>query len=38
METRHSVEGSLRNKFSSIYNHCWVMAAWSRKTWEKCHF
>jgi len=27
METRHSVEGSLRNKFSSIYNHCGVMAA-----------
>ena len=27
METRHPVEGSSGNKFSSIYNHCGVMVA-----------
>jgi len=31
METRHPVEGSFGNECSSIYNHCGVMAAWSRK-------
>jgi len=30
METRLPVEGSSSNKFPSIYNHCGVMAAWSR--------
>ena len=38
IETRHSVERSLGNEFPSIYNHCGVMAAWSRKTLEKIHF
>jgi len=32
IETRLSVEGSFGNKFPSIYNHCGVMTAWSRKT------
>jgi len=35
METRHPVEGSFGNEFSSVYNHCGVMAAWSRKTLKK---
>jgi len=29
METKHLVEGSLGNEFSSIYNHCGVMDVWS---------
>jgi len=32
MEMRHHVEGSVGNEFLWIYNHCGVMAAWSRKT------
>ena len=32
METRHAVEGSFDSEFPAIYNHCGVMAAWSRKT------
>jgi len=35
MEIRHPVEGSFGNEFSSIYNHCGVLAAWSRKTLKK---
>jgi len=35
MKTRHPIEGSIRNEFPSIYNHCGVMAAWNRKTFEK---
>ena len=31
METRHPVE-LFGNEFPSIYNYCWVMAAWSHKT------
>jgi len=27
IETRHPIEGSFGNEFSSIYNHCGVMAA-----------
>jgi len=30
-------EGSFGNEFSSVCNHCGVMAAWSRKTWKKVH-
>ena len=29
------IQGSIGNKFPSIYNHCGIMAAWSRKTLEK---
>jgi len=29
METRHPVDGSFASEFSSIYNHCGVMAALS---------
>jgi len=32
METRHPIEGSFGNEFSSIYNCCGVTAACSRKT------
>jgi len=32
METRYPVEGSFGSEFPSIYNHCGVMAAWSRTT------
>jgi len=35
MEIRLPVEGSLGNKFPSIYNHCGVMAVSSRKTLKK---
>jgi len=35
METRHPIWGSFGNEFPSIYNHCRVMAAWSRKTLKK---
>jgi len=35
METRLLVEGSFGNKFSSIYNHCGGITAWSRKTLPK---
>ena len=35
METRRPVEGLFGNDFPSIYNHCEVMAAWSRKTLKK---
>ena len=38
METRHPVEGSFCNEFPSIYSHCRVMAAWSRKTLKKSIF
>jgi len=38
METRHHVEGSFGNEFLSIYNHCGVMASWSRKTSKKSIF
>jgi len=34
-ETRLPVEGSFGNKFLLIYNHCGVIAAWSRKTLKK---
>jgi len=34
METRHPVEGSFDNEFSSLYNHCGVMTVWSRKIWK----
>jgi len=32
------IEGSFGNEFPSIYNHCGVMKAWSRKTIEKMIF
>jgi len=32
METRNPVEGYFGSEFPAICNHCWVMAAWSRKT------
>jgi len=35
MKTRLPVEGSFGNKFPWIYNHCVVMAAWSRNTLKK---
>jgi len=35
IETRHPAEGSFGNEFQSIYNHCGVMAAWSRSTLKK---
>jgi len=35
MEMRHPVEGWFGNEYSSICNHCGVMAAWSRKLSEK---
>jgi len=38
METRLPVEGSFGIKFPSIYNHCGVMAAWSRKALKKIMF
>ena len=38
METRHPLEGSFGNEFSSIYNNCRFMAAWSHKTWKKLPF
>ena len=38
IETGHSVEGSFGNEFRSIYNHCEVMAAWSRTTLKKIVF
>jgi len=38
MEMRHHVEGSVGNKFPWIYNHCGVMAAWSRKTLKNAFF
>jgi len=38
MESRHPVEGSFDNEFSSIYNHCGVMAAGSRKMLKKLFF
>jgi len=38
METRHPVEGSFRNEFLSIYNHCGLMAAESCKTLKKIVF
>ena len=38
MKTRHPVDGSFGNEFSSIYNHCGVMAAWSRNTLKKSIF
>jgi len=37
METRRPVEGSFDNEFSSIYNHCGVMAA-GGKTLKNIHF
>ena len=36
METRHPAEGSFGSEFLAIYNHCVVMAAWSRKTLKFC--
>ena len=33
-ETRHPVEGYFGSEFRAIWNHCGVMAAWSRKTWK----
>jgi len=36
METRHPEQGQFGSEFPAICNHCWVMAAWSRKTWK--HF
>ena len=36
METRHPVEGKYGGKFTAIFNHCEVMAVWSRKTWKLC--
>ena len=38
IETRLPVEGSFGNEFSSICNHCGVMAASSRKTLKKIRF
>jgi len=38
IETRHPIERSFGNEFPSIYNHCGVMAAWSRKTLKKIRF
>jgi len=38
LETRHPVDGYFSNEFPSIWNHCGVMAAWSRKTMKKNHF
>jgi len=38
METRHPIEWSFGNEFRLIYNHCGVMAAWSRKTLKKFSF
>jgi len=38
VETRLPVEGSSGNKFPSIYNHCGVVAAWSRKTLKTIKF
>jgi len=38
METRNPVDWSIGNEFPSIYNHCGVMVAWSRKTLKKYHF
>ena len=38
METRHPADGSFGNDFPSIYNHCGVMAALSRKTLKKFDF
>jgi len=35
METKHPVEGSFGSQFSSICNHCEVVAARSCKTWKK---
>ena len=32
IKTRNPVEGSFRNEFSAICNHCGVLTAWSRKT------
>ena len=32
IETRQPVQGYFSSEFSSIYNHCGVMDAWSRKT------
>ena len=31
MENRHPVEGSFGSEFPATYNHCRLMAAWSRK-------
>jgi len=32
METSHPIQGTFGNEFLSIYNHCGLMAAWSRKS------
>ena len=37
-ETKHPVDGSFGNEFPSLYNHCRVMAAWSRETLKKFRF
>jgi len=34
METRHTVQGSFGNEFSSMCHCCGVMAAWSRKNFQ----
>jgi len=36
MEIRHPVEGLFGSEFSTMCNHCGVMAAWSRKTLKFC--
>jgi len=36
MLTRHPVEGYFGSEFRTIFNHCLVMAAWSRKTLKFC--
>ena len=38
MENRHPVERSFVNELPSVYNHCGIMAAWSRKALKKNHF
>ena len=36
VETRHTVEGQFGSEFPAICNHCVLMTAWSRKTWNLC--
>ena len=34
METRHLIKGPFGSEFPAICNHCGVMTAWSRNTWQ----
>jgi len=38
METRYPVQGSFGNEFTSIYNHCRFLAAWSSNRLKKSFF